>query len=366
MPSFGQEITDFVSGVGLQVRRSVAGIPDGEHINSGTFTAKTSESATSNIFQVSATVIDDGTDGDGLIDFDITRINTGLLTPGTSYYYLIQITSSGGTVYTLETGNIISLSDTGTTKQTAAFTNARAATEYSVRTNKIINEYLDFHLGDLRQLTCWDEHARRTSYDPLLLQLTYRNWNTYVPQVYDAQNTPVPSNHLFVDPKNGTIRVDGDTGYDDYFVTYEFDLGSPEQLKSLIDLKTQELNLAGSGDRSSMYLTKYASIDESPLSWDAPLVMSCLASFFRRIAFDSMLWKNYLIWQDGSAAQQMATEAASFYYQSYQDMAKNLKMEHLIASATDAFQQFSSVGFGFFSCSGGKFRELRVSRLTVF
>ena len=138
----------------------------------------------------------------------------------------------------------------------------------------------------------------------------------------------------------------------------------PEMLEILVKLKLQELNTLGAADGG--YLTTYSSVDEAPGYWDAPLTMGVLAESFKRLQTDSGLWKNYLIWQNGSEGQQLAGQAADWYLNIYLDMAKGLKRQHLIAQPTEAFGIFRSVGFGFFAANGSKFRGLQVNRMTTY
>jgi len=286
------------------------------------------------------------------------------LTPGTAFPYFITLTLSDGTELTVETGTIISTDPEDTTSRTAASTNARAATFKSPRVNTLINEFIDVHLHDFRQIKVWDEHARRVSYDPQLLRLTYRNWNDITPEVWDAQNNPVSCDEVTVDPREGTVRISGDTGLEDYFITYEFDMFPPEDLEIMLRLKLQELNVAGAADGG--HLTDFSTIDQTPNFWDAPLALGTIAESFKRLSTDSGLWKNYLIWQDGAAGQDLAASAADWYLEWYLKLANGLKRGHFIAKPTSAFELFRTIGFGFFAVGGSKFRELQINRLSVF
>jgi len=289
---------------------------------------------------------------------------TSDLTPGTTFHYTIVVTLSASGDLTIETGTIISVDSDDSTPRTAASTRARAATFSSDRVNTLINEFLDVHLHDFRQLKVWDEHARRSGPDPLILQLTYRNWNNTNPEVFDAQNDRISCDKITVDPENGTVRISGDTGSEDYFVTYEFDLFPPKDLEIMLRLKLQELNVAGAAEGG--HLTAFKIIDEAPTFWDGPLAVGTIAEAFKRLSTDSGLWKNYLIWQDGTKGQQIASDAAEWWWQWFIKLSLGLKQGHFIAQPTTSFELFRSIGFGFFATSGSKFRELRINRLSVF
>lgn len=231
--------------------------------------------------------------------------------------------------------------------------------------NTIINEYVDVLLHDFRQLTVWDEHARRDGNDPTLLRLTYGNWNKdYQIGIYNSQNNRIPAMSAYIDPVEGTVRIDNDSGYDDYFITYQFDMFPPKDLEILVRLKLQELNVLGAAEGG--YLTNYRNIDEAPGYWDGPLALGVVAEAFKRLQSDGSLWKNYLIWQNGAEGQRIAGDMAAQYFNMYLDMSKSLKKQHLIAKPTSTFDLFQSVGFGFYSAGGSKFRGLQINRLTIY
>jgi len=295
------------------------------------------------------------------------------LTAGTTYYYRITtFTTQDESDQLLESGTIITRSETDTTPIVAITTTARAAQTASPRVNNLIDAYLDAMLHDFRQLRVWDEHARRVSNDSTLLRLTYRNINPrFFPEVWNGQNQPLEANDFEIEYDAGTVRItsptskNADDGFEDYFVTYEFDMFPARDLEIFLDLTLQELNIAGAANGG--FITDYANIDDAPLNWDGPLVSGALVKAFRRLASDSGLWKNYLIWSDGAqtAGPQIATESAAFFNDQYTNLQASIKQLHLLARPTEAFNLFQQVGFGFFAVAGSKFRELRVNRLST-
>lgn len=290
--------------------------------------------------------------------------STSDLTPGFKYFYVVRVTLSDNKDYLLENGFLISLDPESPKASQAVTTSARASNSGSARIDRIINEYLDVILSDFRQLKVWDEHARRSAHDPKSLFLTYQNLNDTIPEVFDSQNNPVDVNDIVVDKKVGKLSIIGDSGHNDYFVTYTFDMFPAEVLEALTKLKLQELNVLGAAEGG--YLTNYSTVDSAPEYWDGPLTLGVAAEAYKRLQMDSGLWKNYLIWQNGDAGQNLAGQAADWYLGMYTEMAKGLKKQHLIAQPTSAFQLFRSVGFGFFAVGGDKFRGLQVNKLLTY
>lgn len=236
---------------------------------------------------------------------------------------------------------------------------------YTARTARIINNYADASLGEWRQLRVWDEHPRRRTDNPLMMHLTYQNLNgNFVPEVWDAQNNRVDPIRVTVDYPRGYIQIDGDTGNDDYFVTYDFDYFPGGLCFAWLNLTLNEIN--ASVDSNGGFLTQYTTIDQAPEFWDAPLTLGLLVKAWRRLFTDSWLWKNRLIWADGSTGPQMALEAANAYLSMYDELRKSVKRQHLLAKPTHSFELFETIGFGFFAVGGSKFRELRLNRLSTF
>lgn len=293
------------------------------------------------------------------------------LTPGTKYYYRIIVkTSQDDSSQIIEAGTLLTKSEIDVRPTVAATTSARAAQTTSERVNLLIDQYLDAILHEFRQLRVWDEHARRTSNDCKLLRLTYRHLNpSFYPEVWTGQNEKLEANDFEVEYDSGALRVVStvrpDSGYEDYFVTYEFDLFPAKDLEILLNLTLQELNLAGAANGG--YITNYATIDSAPPYWDAPLVYGTLTKAFNRLASDSALWKNFLIWADSAQTQgpQIAKESASYYNEQMNNLTQSLKKLHLVASPSSSFDLFRQVGFGFFAVGGSKFRELRINRLSI-
>lgn len=121
MPNFNAVISGFVTGDDLDVIRSITSIPQGQTVTTAWMTVKENPAApdVDAIFQKEITVVsspgdgqitDSGSSGTAIIRFEITRVETGLLSPGTLYYYDIQIKTSASKYYTPEKGMIQSTS----------------------------------------------------------------------------------------------------------------------------------------------------------------------------------------------------------------------------------------------------------------
>lgn len=298
----------------------------------------------------------------------LERGNTGTtdLDANKDYPYLMQIYLENGNLHLAEVGVMRFLDpDEPAPPITASSSRARAANTGSERTDNIINNFVDVLLRDFRQLRVWDEHVRRSGNDPFTLFACYRNWNPgFFPEVWDAQNDPINSSQIVADFNNATVRVSNDDGNEDYFVTYEFDLFPVQDLLNMLGITLQEMNIGGAADGG--HITDFATVDDAPTYWDGLLALGVVAKAFQRLAVDSGLWKNYLIWVDGERGQQLAKDASDYYTARWDSLIVSLKRVHLLAQPTEAFAQFRSIGFGFFALEGGKFRGLEVNKLTTF
>lgn len=117
MPSFGVEIKDFTAGDDLEVQRTVTGVPTGQTVDKAWLTVKAAAAdADPGIFQKAITttdvpgtgrITDAGSSGTATLRFDLTAANTALLTAGTEYFYDVQVKTSGGKIYTVESGKMI-------------------------------------------------------------------------------------------------------------------------------------------------------------------------------------------------------------------------------------------------------------------
>lgn len=283
------------------------------------------------------------------------------------YYYIIQLILDSGDVIAVESGyfSVYSQDDTIRFETTAVSTHARAASTGDVRADRIINNLVDPILGTFRQIRVWDEHARRSATDPGKLLLTYRDWNPVaMPEVWDAQNNRVAGNRLQIDYNDGTIYVDGDDGYQDYFVTYEFDFFPARTLKGFLDLTLQELNISGAANGG--FITTYATVSDAPSYWDAPLAFGAVVKAFRRLASDSGLWQNRLIWADGSQGPELARGMAEAYDATLADLKQSIKKLHLIANPSFNFSLYMGQGVGFYGLGGNRFQNISVNRLVWY
>jgi hypothetical protein len=117
MPNLVGEIRDFVSGDDLDVWRTISEIPTGQILSKAWFTVKTGPSVAdvAAIFQKTITtapvtgqgaITDTGADTIGRVRFELTHVNTALLSDGVAYYYDIQVLTDAGKIYTPERGLI--------------------------------------------------------------------------------------------------------------------------------------------------------------------------------------------------------------------------------------------------------------------
>jgi len=290
-------------------------------------------------------------------------IGTGSFSPYTTYYYIIQYTSSVDDTYELlENGTFVAYAQNDFSSSQALTTLADAHRSSSQRINRIINNYADTILHDFRQLRVWDEQVRRSGADPYLLRLTYRNWNAaFTPEVINSQNELLSQSECSFDYVNGTTMVASDTGDEDFYVTYDFDALPHRDLEAMLQLTLMEVNLGGDG-----FVTSYSNVDDTPEYWDAPLTFGLVSKAFFRLATDSGLWRSYLIWAVPDSGIGLAKEAAAYYQGLFDKSIANIKRLHYIAAPTAAFRMFESVGFGNVGINSSRFRELRVNRVSTF
>ena len=339
-------IPDMVVGSLYKIQRRYQGIPVGGKLTAANFLVKDTESTsdTDSLINISVTetntfdgvVSDTGeTTHTSVVDFIVSGLLTATLVAGRSYYYRIKVTTDYAGVITAEEGQIVPLTEI-TDKGTASSTNADGiGSTYSDRVKNLIDTYLDNVLHDFRQVRVWDEHARRSGDDGKTLMLTYQNWNSaFVPQVFDGNNNQVVSSKVKVDYRKGLVTVDDDTGYNDYFITYEFDLFPPKDLLAFLNISLQEINATA---EQNTHLNNYTSIDGTPQFWDAPLVYGASAKAFKRLSTDGIFWKNFLIPQDGVAGQQLAADACEYYTAQFDDLRHSVKRGKYLATPSSSY-----------------------------
>lgn len=114
MAALNQKITRKVRGDDIPVVRRYVDLPAGDPIIKARLTVKATESPSDpGVFALlittvnnAAGIISDGTTPEIVLQFLISKVNSLLLTAGTTYYYDIQVTSTGGYDYTCEKGTI--------------------------------------------------------------------------------------------------------------------------------------------------------------------------------------------------------------------------------------------------------------------
>lgn len=368
-----QEILDLVIGNNYSFSRRIPAIPSGKSVLKAHFYVKEAFDSLTDILHLEITVNSSGvgqieangqSDGIAVLRFDLDKATTELF-EFSEYYYCIQIeTDYIEGIRLIEEGKLTPLEKI-TQIGPAKITNAdRTNIHLSDRVKKLIDVYLDSILNDFRQLRVWDELLRRSANDPKLLMATYRDWNrTFTPQVFDSNNDPIHPDRLIVDYKRGEISIKDDPGYETYFVTYEFNLFTDEHLLPLLELTLQEINASS---EPGTHVSDYPDIDSAPPNWDAPLVFGAASKAFRRIASDNAIWKNYLIWQSGEQGSQLASDAASYYQSQFDTMKLGVKRARYIGKATLAYDVFRTIGFGQVSPYSGRFRGLRINRITSY
>lgn len=238
---------------------------------------------------------------------------------------------------------------------------AEASATSSTRANTLIDNYLDGILSEFRAIRVWDERSRRTTEDPLLHRLTYRNLLPSSPvEVYDQNNNRVPPADV-TGYSDGTFTVSTDDGNRVYFATYDFNYFPSELLKQFLDITMAELN--ASADQQT-YVTSYT-LDSAPAYYDGPLIAGTLAKAYRKLVNDSMLWKNYMIYQNGDTMQQQMAAASQEAQGMFMELRLGAKRVKFLAKPGHLYEMFRNTGFGGVNAFSGKWRGLEVNRIGV-
>ncbi len=127
MPTLDGRIDNLVAGDDLEITRTITGVPAGTSLSDAWFTVKEHEadSDAAAIFQKAINTVDspgtghitdDGaSDTVGAVRFDITDVDSALLTPGRDYAFDIQVKTAAGAVYTPLKGKIKAVQGVTTT-----------------------------------------------------------------------------------------------------------------------------------------------------------------------------------------------------------------------------------------------------------
>ena len=248
----------------------------------------------------------------------------------------------------------------------------------------IIDGFLDSILGDYRQLRVHDEHGRRIATNPLKLRLTYEYLNKYTtPEIFDGNNEPISFDLVDFDFRNGIFSVAGDDGRQDYFCSYTFNFFPEKILRMFCEQTVLEMNFVGAGAGGG-FITHYTALEETPKTWDGLIALGAAAKAWKRLATQTVLWRNWLIFEGdvgegvtapgGAAAQQAANDAAQFYQVMYDTYAAATKFEKYVALPTDTWLIFANTGFGSWGPMGpgnqvvtnSKFRGLTINKSYTF
>lgn len=115
MPNYRGRITDLVAEDDYDLTRTITDIPIGHLLAKAVFTVKLTETASTDVFQVSVTptesdagqIVDTGADQTGAVLLTASKTQTALLTGGTTYYYDLKVETDQGAEKTVEKGVIL-------------------------------------------------------------------------------------------------------------------------------------------------------------------------------------------------------------------------------------------------------------------
>lgn len=108
-------IRDVVHGDSFAVVREVCSIPDGETVLTGWLALKRyKDDEDPTVRLVAASITNNSPDdGSGIVEFDMTPADWENILPETLYFYDIKIQTTGGAIYTFETGTLMALLSIG-------------------------------------------------------------------------------------------------------------------------------------------------------------------------------------------------------------------------------------------------------------
>lgn len=116
MPSLNSVIGPIVAGDDIQITRTITGVDPADLLSKAWLTIKVAEGDPDpGVIQKEITttnnpgtghVNDTGADGTGGVRFDLTDVDTLLLTPGVLYVFDVQVLTANGNLYTAEKGVI--------------------------------------------------------------------------------------------------------------------------------------------------------------------------------------------------------------------------------------------------------------------
>lgn len=240
-------------------------------------------------------------------------------------------------------------------------TSAAPADTGSALADTLIDGPIDSILDDFRQLCVWDERMQRVENQQF--RVTYRPFNELgVLEIYDGQHNKITSG-LTYNYDTGTVTISGDTGSTDYFLTYQANFFPANELYQIMIATVHAIN--GITPSDTRYVTSFSGVDAVTTPFQGALIFGTVAQAFKRLALQSNLWKNRLIWADGDAAAALASEMASYYQDLFIASVEGAKRQPHLAGPTSTWKVFATTGLGF-SAGNGKWRELRVNRLSSF
>lgn len=234
------------------------------------------------------------------------------------------------------------------------------------RTAGIIQNYLYPMLGIFMRLQVWDE--KMAVLDPTIgsVQSTYGNWIAPASvQIYRNEDQLLINgvDYTVSDQVNGIvgITVPSTMVGSDFFCSYMFRYFTDAELQSFCNLGLQIINASST---AMTHVTAYTTVDSSPGYWDGPITLWAYACCLERLLLDSLIWKPYLIYQDGAAAQGILEAELAASKAAFTELAQSVKNVHYIHKVTMAYEAFALSGIGSFGI-GNRLRGFRSNRYGI-
>jgi len=246
------------------------------------------------------------------------------------------------------------------------------------RKQNIVNNYVVPMLGVLTKLQVWDELAKVVNSSQGIIQVTYQNLLTdFNEEIFQNDNEKVDSSLFTVDKPNGIITFQEPQSSEpssssppvltvdmegaDFFVTYRFNYFADMDLSSFVDLG---LVLVNASSEPNTHLNNYT-LESAPPYWDAPIALYTYMRALETMLTDTLIWKNYLIFQDGAAAQGLLEAEIARTGQLFHDLRVSVKRVHLVKQAGYLYDVFASSGIGSFTRFSRRLRGFRSNRIGI-
>lgn len=232
----------------------------------------------------------------------------------------------------------------------------------STRRDRIVETMVKPLLGYLTRVKVWDEHLRPTGVAGVYT-VNYKHWTLTREEIRHLDDNLLDPSLYVVDRANGKVQILDTTllAGADFFATYSFNYFADVDLGAFVDLALAQINATAEQDT---HLNSY-DLDTAPSNWDGPIALYTYMRALETVLMDSMFWQNFLIFQDGAAAQGLLEAEINRVRQAWDEMRRSVKRVHLLAEATMTYEAFRISGIGSFNTYSHRLRGFRSNRIGI-